>query len=134
MELKIIIDNKNALFNRTEIEGEIKAEITPSRTEVRKALAEKYSISEDTIKIRTIKGAYGSQVFLLVGNIYKSKADKESVEHAKKKDVEAEKKAAEEAPKEEKPVEETKADTLEGEDKPKETGAAPSVDGKEEAK
>jgi len=95
MELKIVIENENPLFNRREIEGEIRAETIPSRPEVRKLLAEKYSVSEDTIKIRTIKGAYGSKVFLLVANIYKSKEDKDGVERAKKKDIQVEKKSNE---------------------------------------
>ena len=110
MEIKIIIENQNPLFNRKEIEGEIKAEVAPSRAEVRKILSEKYSVPEETIKIRTIKGAYGSRTFLLVANIYKSKQDKDKVEHVKKKDLEAEKKTAE-ASKEEAPAETTNQST-----------------------
>ena len=117
MELKIIIENQNPLFNRKEIEGEIKAEVTPSRAEVRKILSEKYSVPEETIKIRTIKGAYGSRTFLLVANIYKSKQDKDKVEQVKKKDLEAEKKKVESEEKseetpEQKPTEETSEKTI----------------------
>jgi len=96
MEIKIISDIENHLFNRREIEGDIHTNVTPSREDVRQVLAEKFSTSTDTIKIRTIKGKFGSKVFLIVANIYKSKEDKDKIELKKKKDVEFEKKQVEE--------------------------------------
>ena len=109
MEFKTISDTENALFNRREIEGDIHAEIVPSREEVRKILAEKFSVDEDTIKIRTIKGKFGSKVFVVVANIYKSKEDRDKIELKKKKDTEAEKrKVAEETKSAEPSVEEAK--------------------------
>jgi len=107
MQFKTISDIENPLFNRREIEGEIHTEVVPSRGEVRKILAEKFSVGDDTIKIRTIKGKFGSKVFLIVANIYKSKEDKEKVEHRKKKDFELEKKQAEAQQKESEKKEET---------------------------
>lgn len=98
MEFKIISDIENPLFNRREIEGEIHTDVTPSRDETTKILAEKFSIQQDTIKIRTIKGSFGARVFIIVANIYKSKKEKDEVELKKKKDLESEKKAEESTP------------------------------------
>lgn len=105
MDFKTISDTENQLFNRREIEGEIHAEVTPSREQVTQLLSEKFSSTPETIKIRTIKGKFGSKVFLIVANIYKSKEDKDKVELKKKKDVEREKKQAQpEQPVETEPV------------------------------
>lgn len=92
MELKIISDIENPLFNRREIEGELEAQITPSRKEVEKILSEKFSVQPECIKIRTIKGKFGKKIFLIVANIYSSKQEKDKTEFKKKKDIEAEKK------------------------------------------
>lgn len=95
MEFKTISDTENPLFGRREIEGEIYVDVTPSRQEVAKVLAETFSVPAENIKIRTIMGKFGSKVFVINANIYSSKEDKNKVEIQKKKDVEAEKKAEE---------------------------------------
>ena len=95
MEFKTISDIENPLFNRREIEGEIHADVSPSRQEVAKLLSSKFSVPVENIKIRTIMGKFGSKIFIVSTNIYKSKKDKDSVELKKKKDVEAEQKMAE---------------------------------------
>jgi len=115
MDFKIISETENPLFNRKAIEGELYADKTPSREEVAKFLSEKFSAPIDTIKIRTIKGKFGSKVFLIVANIYKTKEDKDRIEHKKKKDTELEKKAeqAEKAAEEEaKKSDESKEETV----------------------
>ena len=115
MEFKIITDIENPLFNRREIQGEIKTDVTPSREEVRKLISKKFNADEDAIKIKTIEGKFGSTEFVIVANIYKSKKEMDKVELKKKKDIESEKKkeearkAQEEAKKAaEKPAEENK--------------------------
>lgn len=95
MDFKTITDTENPLFNRREIQGEIHADATPSREEVRKLISEKFSAPEDVIKIRTVQGKFGSRVFLIVANIYKSKDDMNKLEIKKKKDAEAEKRKEE---------------------------------------
>jgi ribosomal protein S24E len=97
MELKIISDIENPLFKRREIEGEIKGEITPSRTDVAKLLSEKFSVPVENIKIRTILGKFGSKIFLINANIYSSKEDKDKIEIKKKKDAESKQKTEETA-------------------------------------
>lgn len=89
MDLKIISDNENPLFNRREIEGDIHAESSPSREEVTKIISDKFSVNPEVVKIRTIKGKFGEKVFLIVANIYKSKEDLDNTELKKKKDIEA---------------------------------------------
>lgn len=129
MELKIISDIENPLFNRKAIEGEIYSDSTPSREEVLKLLAEKFSVPQEVIKIRTIKGKFGQKVFLIVANIYKSKEDKEKIEHSKKKDIELEKKLA--TPKE-KPAEAIEEVEEEKEESPEEKKQEVKVEEKKE--
>ncbi|MBR9701343.1 hypothetical protein GOV13_00290 [Candidatus Pacearchaeota archaeon] len=108
MEFKTISDIENPLFERREIEGEIHAEITPSRQNVAKLLAEKFSVPAENIKIRTIMGKFGSKVFIINANIYKSAEDKDKLEIKKKKDAVAETKSVEEDKPAETPKEEVK--------------------------
>ncbi|MFH1917658.1 MAG: hypothetical protein ABIJ14_00920 [Nanoarchaeota archaeon] len=105
MEFKIISDIENPLFNRREVEGEIHTEVSPSRQEVAKLLSDKFSVPVENIKIRTIMGKFGSQVFIINTNIYKSKEERNKVEIIKKKDAIFEQKFAEEQNSKEKPVE-----------------------------
>ena len=105
MEFKTISDIENPLFNRREIEGEIHTEVSPSRQEVAKLLSEKFSVPVENIKIRTIMGKFGSKVFIVGTNIYKSKEERDKVEIIKKKDAEAEKRREEEKKEKEKPSE-----------------------------
>ena len=105
MEFKTISDIENPLFNRREVEGEIHTEVSPSRQEVAKLLSDKFSVPVENIKIRTIMGKFGSQVFIINTNIYKSKEERNKVEIIKKKDAIFEQKFAEEQNSKEKPVE-----------------------------
>jgi ribosomal protein S24E len=99
MEFKPIIEKENLLFQRKEIEGTLLSEAAPSKVEVTKMLAEKYSSPEDTIIVETIEGRFGSQEFIIVAKIYKSKEILNSTETKTKKQREAEKKAEEDAKK-----------------------------------
>ncbi len=82
----IIKEDKNLLLNRREIELEVHAEIVPSKKEVEKILSEKYSANPENIKIKRIKGKFGSKVFKVESNIYNSKKDKDSTETMSKKE------------------------------------------------
>jgi ribosomal protein S24E len=95
MELKNIKEIQNPLFNRKEIKATIANEIVPSNDEVSKLLAEKFSVSEDAIKIRNIKGKFGSKVFDVNANVYTSKEELDKTEVKTKKQREVEKKAEE---------------------------------------
>ena len=59
---KIIEEKENALFNRKEIKASVDAKVTPSTKEVIALIAEKFSITEDAIKIQTILNKFGTQI------------------------------------------------------------------------
>ena len=95
MDIEITNEEDNSLFNRKEITGKVKVESSPQREDVMEALAEKYSTSLDNIKVKGIKGSFGSSEFKVEANIYSNKEEKETTENKKKKDTELEKKRAE---------------------------------------
>ena len=99
MELDISVENENPLFKRKEIEGIIKADVCPSKQEVIKVPADKYSAPEENIVVETIEGRFGKTEFVLVARIYESKEIKDKTEVKTKKQREEEKKAQEEAAK-----------------------------------
>ena len=99
MEIKILEEKENLLFNRKELRLEIEAEVTPSHIEVEKLILEKFSTAAENIKIKKIEGKFGVKKFLIIVNIYQSKEDKDHFEIKTKKQREAEKKEAEEAAK-----------------------------------
>ncbi|MFC1682057.1 hypothetical protein ACFL0X_00380 [Nanoarchaeota archaeon] len=101
MELNIISEKENPLFNRKEIKATIDAEATPSRIETTKLISEKFSTQPETIKIKTILSRFGSKTFTVNANIYTSREEKDKIELKKKKDIEAEKKQTEATKKEE---------------------------------
>ncbi|MCF7910507.1 hypothetical protein K9L16_02435 [Candidatus Pacearchaeota archaeon] len=116
-KFEIIQEKENPLFNRKEISGTIKTDITPNYKDVRKIISDKFSVPIETIKITFIKGKFGSKEFEIRANLYKSKEDFEATEKKSKKELEAEKQELAEveaanAPKEaekatEEPAEET---------------------------
>ncbi len=91
MELKILEEKNNELFDRKEIKSVVEAEITPSRKEILDVLAEKYKVPKENIKIKGIHGKFGSKTFAVEANIYSSKETREKVELKKKKEQESEK-------------------------------------------
>ncbi len=113
MEMKILEEKENLLFNRKELRLEIEAEVTPSYVDVEKLISEKFSTTSENIKINKIEGKFGVKKFLILAKIYKSKEDKDNFEIKTKKQREAEKKEAAEAAKkaaeEKKKAEEEKA-------------------------
>lgn len=139
MELNIIQENQNPLFNRKEIKGTIKDKSIPSKIDVAKTLAEKYSVPMEAIRVLDIQGQFGISEFKLRANVYTSKEERDKMETMSKKEKETEAKAveaakAEEAPveAETKPKEEAPAEPV-TEEAPKET-EAPVEEKKEEAK
>ena len=119
MELKITNETKNPLFPRTEVRAEVEKETVPAKEEVLEALATKYKVDKEAIKIMTIKGKFGLKVFEVNAHIYSSAEEKNRIEVKTKQEKEAEKKAKEDAEKaaeeerlaKEVPVEETPAET-----------------------
>lgn len=96
METKIIEEKENPVFNRKEVVLEVVSEISPSNNEISKLIAEKFSSSEDKIKIKGIYGNFGTQIFTVYASVYKTVEDKDKTEIKTKKERDAEKKAEEE--------------------------------------
>lgn len=93
--LETLKENQNPLFPRREVELEVSNNVSPRNEDVRKFVAEKYSVPEDAVKIHGIYGGFGHQKFKIIAHVYKSKEDLEKTEFKSKKEIEAEKKAEE---------------------------------------
>jgi len=83
---KVTEKKENPLFNRKEIFFEVQADITPSRLETSKFFSKKFSAPVENIKIKSINGKFGSNIFSGSVFIYNSEEDKNRVEIKKKKD------------------------------------------------
>jgi len=94
MEIKIINEQQNPLFNRKEIQGEIKSDIVPSKQEVINNLSKKYSVPANAIRILNIKGKFGTKDFNMRANIYSSQEERDNVEKLTKKEKESEAKTS----------------------------------------
>ncbi|MCK5624837.1 hypothetical protein KAI04_03275 [Candidatus Pacearchaeota archaeon] len=99
----IIEEKKNSLFKRREVKFTINAEITPSHSDARKIITEKFSTAKENIRIKKILGKFGSKSFTISAHIYNSEQDKLSTEGQSKKDAIKEPEKPAEEPK---PVEE----------------------------
>ena len=95
MEFEIISEQKNPLINRTEIKALVSSKISPKKMEVAKAIADKYSVPVDNLRVLTIYGRYGSNEFEISANIYTSKKERDEVELVSKKEKEQESKSLE---------------------------------------
>jgi ribosomal protein S24E len=102
MGLKILTEKENPFFNRKEIEANIEADITPKKSEAEELISKKFSISPENVKVKGIKGKFGSKDFIITANVYSSKEHKNKTEAKSKKEREAEKKALKENKEEEK--------------------------------
>ena len=95
MELQILKEKENQLFGRKEISGIMKSRISPSRAEVVKIISTKFGVPEAQIKIKGIRGKFGSDSFSIEANLYASKEEKDLTELKKKKDQSLEVKSEE---------------------------------------
>ena len=80
MDLKIIEEKANPLFNRKELQLKVQAKIIPSRAEIGKLISEKFSTPLENIEIKKISGKFGSNSFDIITFIYESKEDRMSTE------------------------------------------------------
>lgn len=94
-EIKLTSEKENQLFKRKEIKGFINSEKSPSREEISKLLSEKFSIPLANVKIKKIRGNFGSKTFNIEANLYHSKEESDAVELKKKKETAMEKKSVE---------------------------------------
>jgi len=108
-------EKENKLFNRKEVQINIKSEITPSHKEAKKLISEKFSTKPENIRIKKISGKFGTKVFTISANIYPSEEEKNKIEIFSKKEAEKEKKPEPEKAKEteETPLEKEQEESVE---------------------
>ena len=99
MELKVSSKDEQPLFSRTELLAKIAFDsTTPSRSEIRKKVAEAVKADESCVAITGIKNDFGSKSASLTVHVYKSKDDLEKYESSVVKQRHAPKKKAENSP------------------------------------
>ena len=82
--MKILEEKHNPLLKRKEVKIIIEHEKNPSMEEASKLIAEKTNSSEECIAIKSIKGKFGRETFLISAMVYENKKDKEDTEQKKK--------------------------------------------------
>lgn len=94
-------NKQNLLLKRKEIIFNIASGKNPSFDEMKKLLAEKFSISEENVDVKSIFGGFGRDNFQIKAFVYDSKKDLDAIKilELTSKQREEIKKAAEEAKK-----------------------------------
>jgi len=75
-----MIDRRNDLLKRREIQLAMSSENNPGLEQARKFLAEKLKHPEEHIAIKSLKNNFGTNEFLIEALAYDSKEDKERIE------------------------------------------------------
>jgi ribosomal protein S24E len=81
----IITQKQNPAFNRKELVISVDTNVTPKISEAEAFIAKEFSSSAENVKIREIKGRFGSTNFIITANIYSSKEEKDKIEDKAKK-------------------------------------------------
>ncbi len=89
MEFKNIKQRPNPLLDRIELEIMLEAKPTPSRQQLREAIAKYLSKDAKLIAIREITQHFGTSDVVVKAFIYNSEEALKKHEHIKKKDAEA---------------------------------------------
>ena len=130
MDLKIIEEKTNPLFNRKELQLKVQAKIVPSRVEIGKLISEKFSTPLENIEIKKISGKFGSNYFDIITFIYKSKEDRMSTERNPK--IIAEEKPKEEIQENKEPEKTSETEEVKEEEKVEDKTDAAGVDKNED--
>jgi ribosomal protein S24E len=78
--LTTIKEKKNPVFNRREIEVNAIMNVSPKIKEAEELIGKEFSADSENVKIKKIKGRFGSNTFVITANIYTSKEDKDKTE------------------------------------------------------
>ena len=78
--LTILKEKKNPVFDRKEIEVNVKRDVSPKIKEAEELIGKEFSANPENVKIKKIKGRFGSNSFIITANIYSSKEEKDKVE------------------------------------------------------
>jgi ribosomal protein S24E len=134
MESKIIKEKKNPFLDRTEFTIKMTAKVTPTITEVKKAIGK----DDELTVVKKISTNFGKQAFSAKVYVYDNAESKEKIEtipQKVRKKMAVEKKAAEEAKKKEaEAAEEAKKKEAEAAEEAKKKEAEAAAKAKEEAK
>ncbi len=85
-DFKIIQERESPLFKRKEIYFELKSNVAPSRLDVVKIISKELSTIDENVKIKSIKGKFGSNKFYGDALIYESENAKNSIGKKRKRD------------------------------------------------
>jgi ribosomal protein S24E len=91
-KLTILNQKENPVFNRKEVELSIEAGITPKIKEAENLVSEKFSVNQESVNIKKIKGKFGSNNFIISAYVYPTKEDREKAEPKFKKEITVEEK------------------------------------------
>jgi len=96
--MDIIKNIQNHALKRQELLFKIESEKSPSFSEMKQKISEKFSKPEENIDVYGVKGSFGKKIFEVRANVYDSKKALENAIEMKKtqKQKKAEKKTAEE--------------------------------------
>jgi ribosomal protein S24E len=78
--MEILKQTRNNLLNRTELKGIVKSQGNLGYSNATRIVAEKLKAQEENIAIKTVKGRFGRDDFLIDAMIYDTKEDKEKIE------------------------------------------------------
>jgi len=84
-KITILNQKENPMFSRKEIEINLETDITPKITEAEEFVSKEFSANPESVKIKKIKGKFGSNNFIITANIYSSKENKDKIEPKLKK-------------------------------------------------
>ncbi len=86
-KITILNDKENPIFKRKEVEVKVELNISPKMQEAEELIAKKFSAAVENVKIKKIKGKFGSNNFIITANVYSSKEEKEKTEPKSKKET-----------------------------------------------
>lgn len=79
-ELRIIAQRENPLFKRKEIVAEMFSSSSPKTDDVEKTISEKISVPAECVRVKKIRGNFGTNLFNIAAFAYDSKEDKNKFE------------------------------------------------------
>ncbi|MEK6827645.1 MAG: hypothetical protein AABX99_04135 [Nanoarchaeota archaeon] len=79
-KLIIVKEKKNPIFDRREIEINALLSVSPKIKEAEEMIGKEFSANPENVKIKKIKGRFGSTNFIITANIYTSKEEKDKIE------------------------------------------------------
>jgi len=85
-KIVIINEKKNPVFDRKEIEVSVHMDISPKIKEAEELIGKEFSANPENVKIKKVKGRFGSRSFVITANIYSSKEEKDKIETKTKKE------------------------------------------------